>query len=300
MIENKPKLENLINEIENEVNELKYEKRKRKRIKYFNQFLKQIFTNSKTLNEFIQKAKTKLSIIKDWREQSECELAIKDFLFHNKREWFFNNKLDNILEITNSFTNKFKEINLVELFDNLPNPDNRFSYYINGIISSDDPQFNENERKLLRQLKSYLVPNPEIEKLLDKILIKLDEFGNENENKLNNIIKDLREDRIFLYKYWSMRENQIQGLNIEDTMTLYKLDLDLVKQNENMYPILFNYFDFIKNEILNLYESANIKTKDKEVFKYISGLTKKPIKWTAISKYYYDTFKDFDIIKLLT
>lgn len=112
------------------------------------------------------------------------------------------------------------------------------------------------------------------------------------ETDLLNEREKLIQDRIFLYSYFKSRKNQINNMDLSDVKTLFELDMDLVKQNENMYPILFNYFDYIKAEILNKYESSKVKTENKEVFQFISDLTLKPIKWTAIKKYYYDKFLD--------
>ncbi len=52
---------------------------------------------------------------------------------------------------------------------------------------------------------------------------------------------------------------------------------------------MLNYFDYIKNEILNKNEIKNKYTTNEEVFRYISKLTKS-IKWTAIKTYYNQKF----------
>lgn len=291
---NKPKLEILTSEIENEICKIKKEKSERRKIRSFKISLKNTLTNSRTINEFIKEVKPKLNKIKNWREKVECELAIKDFLFNNKREWFFNNDIETMLSISNSLKYKLNEFN----FKDLPNLDDRFAYYIDAIITdTEDNQFNEHERKLLKQLKDFLNVNPETEKILDKILIKLDEITIESENKLNKKITELRSDRIFLFTYWNLRKNQIREMNMKDIKKLFELDIDLVKQNYNVYPILFNYMDYIKNEIL---EAEFRGSKNIDVFHYISKLINGFTSVKAIEKYYYDTFTDLDKIRLLT
>lgn len=99
---------------------------------------------------------------------------------------------------------------------------------------------------------------------------------------------ELKEDRMLLYKYFNSRKEQIKNLNLSNVKILYGLDVNLVKSNYDMYPILFNYMNYIKKEILNIYEDDNFKTTDIEVFKHISKLTngfKTPL---TIKKYYYD------------
>lgn len=68
---------------------------------------------------------------------------------------------------------------------------------------------------------------------------------------------------------------------------LFQRDMKLVKQNENMYPIMFNWQDYCKREI---YEANGREFKITDFFKYISNITDKHIKWTAIKQYYYDKY----------
>jgi hypothetical protein len=76
----------------------------------------------------------------------------------------------------------------------------------------------------------------------------------------------------------------------KEIKSLYEHDKQLVSQNFNMYPIMLNYVDFIKKEIL---EANYRKTTLQEVFLYISSnITNGFIKSSAIKKYYYDKFLD--------
>lgn len=100
--------------------------------------------------------------------------------------------------------------------------------------------------------------------------------------KLSDIINELiLETRKYLEK---------NNLDINTIKISYEYCKKLILQNCNMYPIILNYIDYIKKEIL---EANHLKSNLKEVFNYISrNITNGFIKPTAIKKYYYDKFLD--------
>jgi hypothetical protein len=121
-------------------------------------------------------------------------------------------------------------------------------------------------------------------------ILKKEKMQLENENKeikecnkkLSDIINELiLETRKFLEK------NKLDKNTIKISYGYCKV---LILQNYNMYPIILNYIDYIKKEIL---EANHLKSNLKEVFYYISrNITNGFVKPTAIKKYYYDKFLD--------
>ncbi|MDQ3021539.1 MAG: hypothetical protein M3R36_13365 [Bacteroidota bacterium] len=150
--------------------------------------------------------------------------------------------------------------------------------------------FEEQEIKILvNEFDKFLNQNPRIRELLNDSVKSYIQLLGDDITKLENNIKQLKKDRIYLYEYIISRKKQIDNLDVKDIKTLFELEKDLVTQNENMYPILFNYFDYIKKEVLNKYEATNRHTTNEEVYKYISSLTIS-IKWTAVKTYYNQKF----------
>lgn len=113
----------------------------------------------------------------------------------------------------------------------------------------------------------------------------------EKNNKLQKENEELKEINDLINSRYEELKKETDNNKIK---SYFEHDKKIVKQNENMYPILFNYTDFIKVEIL----SANYrKNTNNEVFHYISDITGKRIKPGAIKKYYYDKFKILDRFK---
>jgi len=145
------------------------------------------------------------------------------------------------------------------------------------------------KKEKIEKFKLVLKEYPNFNKIANVIsYVLIDYFENTERNlrKENNLLK---EDRVFLYEYSTLRINQLKNLNPQDIKSLFNIEKDLVIQNENVYPIMFNYFDYIKKEVLNKNEIKNKYTTNEEVFRYISNLTKS-IKWTAVKTYYNQKF----------
>lgn len=88
-----------------------------------------------------------------------------------------------------------------------------------------------------------------------------------------------------LSKFIKAELELIETLTESERKRRFENCVEMVKQNENMYPILFCYFDFIKKELMNKFKTKKIHTTNEEVYRYISGLTLS-IKWTAVKTYY--------------
>lgn len=141
----------------------------------------------------------------------------------------------------------------------------------------------------IEKFKLVLKANPHLNKIVNVVSYVLIEYFENRQRDLTVKNDMLKEDRIFLYEYSNSRRKQIINLTPKDIKTLFNIEKDLVIQNENMYPIMLNYFDYIKKEVLNKNEIKNIYTTNEEVFRYISNLTKS-IKWTAVKTYYNQKF----------
>ena len=162
---------------------------------------------------------------------------------------------------------------LAEMFDDLQNKHHRQSQKTLDIFKEFQKLYNSLTTKQKSLLKDKKIINSKYIDVLEK------------ENKLQKENKELKEINDLINSRYEELKNETDFNKIKK---YFEHDLNLVKQNENMYPILFNYFEYIRNEILkaNYHKYTNV-----EVFHYISDITGKRIKPGAIKKYYYDKFK---------
>lgn len=127
---------------------------------------------------------------------------------------------------------------------------------------------------------------------ITEIKYEAEKFKNESNKKeiesnkkeierLNNIVKKVR---TFV--------NSLEDIN--GVKIAFDFCVKLVKQNYEIYPILFNFIGYIKENILRdkLGYPEKKKILLKEVFNYISKLTSGFKNPSAIKKYYYDKFLD--------
>jgi len=111
---------------------------------------------------------------------------------------------------------------------------------------------------------------------------------NFNLNELDELTKLYVKTKGELLKYKNSNERE----------KFFEKDIKDVKNNIRLYPILFNYIDEIKKKISKdpskssgiKYSKGVLKITMKHIFDFISDITGRMIKSTAIKKYYYDTY----------
>lgn len=111
-------------------------------------------------------------------------------------------------------------------------------------------------------------------KRFNLIVFFIVKYFEESKDILDSTIKNLKEDRIYLYEYMETRKNQIQNLNFDSKKQIFTFEKELVMENYRLFPILFFFMDFIKEDILRdkLGYSSKKIIPNSEVFRYISDL----------------------------
>ena len=258
-------------QIESEINEIK-RKEKNQKLKY-DKILK-ILKSSKNYSDFENKSKR---ICKGFEDYGIFKSVYRNEAKKYKPKYLLENKPFDI--------SKELKDSLIQMFASGGMESPYFDFKIFDIIKDQYPY-------KIDSINDFLKKSPELADLIETTYKVAENIMNEyceETFKLKEETVKLREEKIFIYEFMNSRFHQIKKLGLKDNNILFELDKDLVKQNQNMYPILFNYFEFIRKEILNKYEVTNRYTTNEEVYKYISNFTIDK-KWTAVKTYYTQTF----------
>lgn len=104
-------------------------------------------------------------------------------------------------------------------------------------------------------------------------------------------LKELLSSNIKITEYLRTKKALLNRLSKDETKLYFEHDVKLVKQYPEWYPILFNYFEYIRDVLL---KATGKPSSKRDVFRIISRYTNGFKNVKTIESYYNNTFKDLD------
>lgn len=272
------KKKDLFKEIEDEKNiKRENELRNKKASKTINKLFGE-FTKSTSLNKYfkdhIEEFKELYTLSSFHFNDLLKEIGL--WIIYNKPEWNEDFKINKIFQKISGIPNSFMKVGKLLVEGEKLSNENNSEYFFHKLrdIIYDNEYSLEDRYKLAIEYKNIIKKYPKLNKFINDSVFSNDEIYRRRVRVLSGEIFNLREDRIYLYEYWKSRKRQFKHLDFKDKKTLFELEKDLVLQNYRLFPILFFFIDYIKEDILRDklgYETSK-KIPNSEAFRYISDL----------------------------